>query len=111
MKRNGEQTLKLRSASVKFKDYFKQLAALFKIYVDFECIVKRVKSIDESSDRGNNVPYFNHVFLAILLIKLLTSIRNLQNQLFFTTEKMQSINLLSSPKIKSVLQKSDKKTF
>ena len=37
-----------------FKNYFKQLAVLFKIYADFECNVKRVKS---SSDRGDNISY------------------------------------------------------
>ena len=47
---NGKQTVKLRSGSIKFKNYFKQIAAPFKIYADFECNIKRVKS----SDRGDN---------------------------------------------------------
>ena len=44
LKINGQQTMKLRSCSVKFKDHFKQLAVPFKMYVDLESLLKRVKS-------------------------------------------------------------------
>ena len=50
---NCEQTVKLRSGSIKFKNYFKQLAVPFKIYADFECNAKGVKI----SDRGDNTSY------------------------------------------------------
>ena len=40
---NGKQNVKLKSSSISFKNYFKQLPALFKIYADFECILKGVK--------------------------------------------------------------------
>ena len=53
MKINGKQTVKLRSRSIKFKNYFKQLAVLFNIYADFECNVKGV----QSNDRNNNTSY------------------------------------------------------
>ena len=53
LKINCKPTVKLRSCSIKFKSYFKQLASPFKIYSDFECIVKKVKS----SDRGDNTSY------------------------------------------------------
>ena len=53
---NGKQTVKLRSSSIKFKNYFKQLAVSFKIYAYFECIVKRVKSTDRG-DRDDNALY------------------------------------------------------
>ena len=33
---NDKQSVKLKSDSIKFKSNFKQLAAPFKIYVDFE---------------------------------------------------------------------------
>ena len=42
LKTNGEQTVKLRSGSIRFKNYFKQPAAPFKIYADFECYVRVV---------------------------------------------------------------------
>ena len=40
---NDKQSVKLRSGSIKFKNYFKQLAVPFKIYSDFESLkgVKR----------------------------------------------------------------------
>ena len=41
---NGKQSVKLKSGSISFKNYFKQLRVPFKIYANFECILKRVKS-------------------------------------------------------------------
>ena len=41
---NGKQTIKLRNSSIKFKNHFKQLAVPFKIYADFESLLKGVKS-------------------------------------------------------------------
>ena len=37
---NGKQSVKLKSDSISFKNYFKQLPVPFKIYGDFECILK-----------------------------------------------------------------------
>ena len=53
LKITGKQTVKLRSSSIKFKNYLKQLAVPFKIYADFDCNVKRVKC----SDRGKNTSH------------------------------------------------------
>ena len=50
---NGEQTVKLRIDSIKFKNYFEQFAVPFKPYADFECNVKRVRR----SDRSYNTSY------------------------------------------------------
>ena len=38
---NGNQSVKISSASVKFKNCFKQLAVPFRIYADFESILNR----------------------------------------------------------------------
>ena len=46
---NGKQSVKLKSGSIKFKNYFKQLAVPFKIYADFECLLKGVKSISKNN--------------------------------------------------------------
>ena len=51
---NGKQNVKLKSRSITFKNYHKQLPASLKTYVDFECNVKKDKS---SSDRGDNASY------------------------------------------------------
>ena len=47
--RNGKQSVKLKSDSISFKDYFKQLLILFKIYADFECILKTFKGSDKNN--------------------------------------------------------------
>ena len=39
LKRNGKQSVKVKSGSIKFKNYFKQLAVPFKIYADFESVL------------------------------------------------------------------------
>ena len=43
---NGKQCVKLKSGSISFKDYFKQLRVPFKIYTDFEWVLKGVKISD-----------------------------------------------------------------
>ena len=40
---NGKQNVKLKSGSISFKNYFKQLPVTFKIYADFECTLKKVE--------------------------------------------------------------------
>ena len=46
---NGKQSIKLKSFSTKFKNYFKQSFVPFKIYTDFECLLKKVQSSDENN--------------------------------------------------------------
>ena len=46
---NGKRSVKLKSGSISFKNYFKQLSVPFKIYADFECILKGVKSSDKKN--------------------------------------------------------------
>ena len=44
LKISGKETVKLKSGFIEFKNYSRQIAAPFKIYADFECILKSVKS-------------------------------------------------------------------
>ena len=46
---NFKQSIKLKSGSIRCKNYFKQLPVPFKIYADFECLLKRVKSVDKNN--------------------------------------------------------------
>ena len=46
---NGKQSVKLKGGSISFKNYFKQLPVPFKIYADFECLLKGVKSSDKNN--------------------------------------------------------------
>ena len=82
---NGKQNVKLRSGSIKFKNYFKQLTVSFKIYADFESLLGV-----RSSNKNNNISYIENIkntFLAVLLI-MFVLIKNLVSQLFFTKENM-----------------------
>ena len=63
---NGKQTVKLKSGSIEFKNHLKQLAVSFKIYADFETLLKGVRSNDKS-----NASYTENIkitFLAILQV-------------------------------------------
>ena len=46
---NGKQNLKLKSVSISFKNYFKQIPVPFKIYADCECILRGVKRSDKNN--------------------------------------------------------------
>ena len=40
---NGQQSINIEKGTIEFKNYFKQLPVLFKIYADFECNLKNVE--------------------------------------------------------------------
>ena len=46
---NGKQSVKLKSGSINFKNDFKQLPVPFKIYADFECLLKGVEINDKNN--------------------------------------------------------------
>ena len=46
---HGKQSVNLKSGSISFKNYFKQLPVPLKIYADFECILKEVKSSNKNN--------------------------------------------------------------
>ena len=50
---NGKQNVKLESGFISFKNYSKQIPAPFKIYADFECILKNA----DSSINNNGISY------------------------------------------------------
>ena len=62
---NDKQTVESKRGLIKFENHFKQLATLFKIDADFECLIKGVKS----SDRNNNISYTekyqDHIFCRV----------------------------------------------
>ena len=58
---NGTQTVKSRSGLIKFDNYSKQLSASFRIYPDFECIVKKVKSSDRCDNTSYTEKYQSHI--------------------------------------------------
>ena len=49
---NGKKSVKLKNSLIAFKNYFTQLAVAFKIYADFESLLKVVQS-----NNKNNTSY------------------------------------------------------
>ena len=61
---NGKQSVKLREEFIIFKNYSRQMFVPFKIYADFECILKETKkSGDDFVDEGSSSTrkYQNHI--------------------------------------------------
>ena len=66
LKINGKQTLKIKSGSIKFKNYFKQLVVPFKIYADFESVLKRVRGSDRKNNTSYNERYKDHILCSFV---------------------------------------------
>ena len=59
---NGKQNVKLGKGSISFKNYSKQLQATFKIYADYECILRPTSSKKVSNKNGSYTEkYQNHI--------------------------------------------------
>ena len=62
---NGKQNVKLGKDSISFKNYSKQLLAPFKIYADFECILRPTSSKKVSEKNGTYTEkYQDHIPLS-----------------------------------------------
>ena len=90
---NGKQRVKLRNGSIKFKSNSNQLAVPFKIYIILNLFQKGFEVIKEEVmlPIPKNI---NDTFLVVLITKLRVLMIDLAGRLFFTEEKMQSLNLL-----------------
>ena len=58
---NGKQNVKLKSCSISFKNSLKQLPVPFKIYADFECILKRVECDSIKNNSSYTEKYQSHI--------------------------------------------------
>ena len=58
---NGEQKVKLDSGYIEFKNYANKMRVPFKIYADFECILKKCDSVKGSCYSSWSVKKSNHV--------------------------------------------------
>ena len=58
---NGKQNLKLKSGSISFKNYFKQLPVPPKIYADFQCILKKVECDSIKNNSSYAEKYQSHI--------------------------------------------------
>ena len=78
---------------IKLNNHSKQLAVPFKIYTDFQSILKGI----QKGNRDGNPSYIKNIkiiFLAVLLIKSCALMIDLANQWFSTEVKMRFIGLL-----------------
>ena len=51
---NGEQRVELNKGFISFKNYSRQTRVPFKIYADFECILKKNKKYDKNGNSGSS---------------------------------------------------------
>ena len=59
---NGKQNVKLGNGSISFKNYSKQLPAPFKLYADFECVLRLTLSKKVSDKKGSYTEkYRDHI--------------------------------------------------
>ena len=90
---NGKQNLKLESGTIKFKSYSKEIAVPFKIYADFESLLKGLRINDRDKNPSYTEKYQDHILCSFAYEVVFTEDKFFQTS-FSTKEKMQSINLL-----------------
>ena len=58
---NDKKAVKLRCGLIKFKNHFKQLTVPFKIYVDFESLLKGVRNSNKNNSTSYTEKYQDHI--------------------------------------------------
>ena len=104
LKINGKQSVKLIRGAIKFKNYFRHSTVPLTIHADFESGLKNCKEMIEVI-MLHILKNITNIIFTVLLTKLHVLIINLVNQLLFTEEKMQSINLLKKFLKKMIIAK------
>ena len=89
---NDLQSVKLEKRFTEFKKFNKQIPVPFKIYADFECLLKGV-DCGVDNDCFSYTKNIKTILLVVLLIKLFVLIINLVKILCCTEEKIQFQNL------------------
>ena len=91
---NGKQNVKLESRFIIFKNYYRQMPVSFKIYADFECILKSVDSDIINNDVSYTRKYQDHVPCSFAY-KVVCVDNRFSKKLFCTKEQIPLINLLN----------------
>ena len=58
---NGKQNVKLKKGFISFKNYSRKIPVPFKIYADFECILKNVNDEIINDDISSTIKYQDNV--------------------------------------------------
>ena len=61
----GKQSVKLESATVTFEIYFKQIPVPFKIYADFESLLKGLQINDRDKNTSYTEKYQDHILCSL----------------------------------------------
>ena len=92
---NGKKNVKLEKGFISFKNHFKQIPVPFKIYADFECILKNIDSdIIDPKNSSYTRKYQYHIPCGFAY-KLVCVDDKFSKKLFCTEEKMLLTNLLN----------------
>ena len=69
---NGKQSVKLKSSSIRLKNYSKQIPVPIKIYANFECIFKKVDFdiIERNSNISYTIKYQDHILCSFAYIAI-----------------------------------------
>ena len=76
-----------QSGSISFKNYFKHSRVPFKIYADFECILKKVESDSIKNNSSYTEKYQPHIPCSFAY-KVVCIDNKFSKKLFFPEEKM-----------------------
>ena len=91
---NGKQNVKSGKDFISFKNYSRQIPVPFKIYADFECILKNPDNGTINNDISYTRKYQDHVPCSFAY-KVCVLIINTVKKLFCIEKKMQWTNLLN----------------
>ena len=64
---NGAQNVKLEKGFIEFKNYSRQIPVPFKIYADFECLLKSCDSGINNDWFSYTPEYQDHVLVVLLI--------------------------------------------
>ena len=92
---NDKQSIKLDSGFISFKNYSKQIPVSFKIYADFECILKKVDGYIECSSNSSYTRKYQDRVPYSFAYKVVCVDNKYSKKLICTGEKMLFMNLLN----------------
>ena len=90
---NGKQNVKLEKEFIIFKNYSRQIPVPFKIYADFECILKNVDNDIINNDISYTRKYQDHI-PCCFAYKVVCVDNKYSKRLLFTEDEMLLTNLL-----------------
>ena len=107
---NAKQGVKLKSGSISFKNDFKRLLVPFKIYADFECLLKGVQSSDKNN--GSYTEKYQTHIPCSFAYQVACVDNKFNKRVVFYRGKMLVTDLLKQfLKSMIIVKKNDKKTF